>query len=222
MPPAAATFPLVDVKAVNRELRSSFWPSLRDVGFVDRTERVAWRAWDGGVELIELQSMGSHADAVGCTSYSFDARIASVPQFLDDSGTWTQRADASRPHYWDCPLTRSLHKTVSQPWFKPFSRLPARSPASFRMHREALMRVLRRDVHDRPDVWFVRDDGTNLAEAVADLRSVFHRDGLARLEQWRDPCAVIAQVRAGDLSFALDSPAAQRLVDSARRVCPDG
>ena len=84
------------------------------------------------------------------------------------------------------------------------------------------MQVLRRDTHDRPDVWFVREDGMNLAEAIADLRSVFHRDGLARLEQWRDPCAVIAQIRAGDLSFAPDLPVAQGLVHSAMRVCPDG
>ena len=220
---SAAIVGLVDVKAVNRELRSSFWPSLRDVGFAARTERIAWRSWPGGVELIELQSVGSHADAVGCTPYSFDARIASVPQFLDDSGTWTQRADLARPHYWDCPLMRGLHKTISQPWFTPFSRPPSQtSPLSFRLHREALMRVLRRDVHDRPDVWFVRKDGTNLVEVVADLRSVFLSEGLATLEQWRDPCAVIAQVRAGALSFGPDSPVAQRVVDSARRVCPDG
>ena len=194
-PILAAIVGFVDVKAVRRELRSSLWPSLRDVGFATRTERVAWRHWDGGVELIELTSIGSQADAVGCTTYSFDARVASVPQFLDDSGSWASRADRARPHYWNCPLMKGLHKTVSQPWFTPFSRPPSpTSPPSFRVHREALMRVLRRDVHDRPDIWFVREDGTNLAEVVVDLRSVFLGEGLAALEQWRDPCAVIAQI----------------------------
>jgi hypothetical protein len=75
-----------------------------------------------------------------------------------------------RPHYWHCRLQSGLAKTLDQPWFRPFSAPPnPRLPASFRKHREGLMRVMRRDTHDRPDIWYVREDGANLAENVHDL-----------------------------------------------------
>jgi hypothetical protein len=37
------------------------------------------------------------------------------------------------------------------------------------VHREGLMQVIRRDAHDRPDIWFVRVDGSNLDESISDL-----------------------------------------------------
>ena len=83
------------------------------------------------------------------------------------------------------------------------------------------MKVLRRNVHDRPDIWFVRDDGSNLSEAVNDLRTVVDRDGLPTLERFHDPCSVIDMAESGALAPRPGSPAALEIVHAARRLCPE-
>jgi len=42
---------------------------------------------------------------------------------------------------------------------------------------------------------FVRDDGSNLEEDVADLLAAVEREGLSLLEAFHDPCAVVRIVR---------------------------
>jgi hypothetical protein len=48
---------------------------------------------------------------------------------------------------------------------------------------------------DRRDVWFVREDGSDLAEVVADAGDVIATSGLRQLEAYRDPlyayCALL-------------------------------
>jgi hypothetical protein len=213
----------VDVRAVNRELRSSLWPALRRYGFEAHTDRTGWRYWEGGVDVLDVSSIGAQADGCGCTTYSFGATVGSIPQFMADPPPWSKARDGQpRPHYWDCQLMLALTKTLSQPWFHPFSA-PLRSglPRSQQLHREGLMRVLRRDVHDRNDIWFVREDGSNLSEVVMDLLSVLERDGLRMLDRFHDPCSVIDMVEAGDLAPRPGSPAALDIIDKARRLCPD-
>ena len=72
----------MDVRAVNRVLRAVLWPALRDHGFETRTDRKAWRYWSGGVEVIDISSIGTLVDAAGCTPYSFGATLGSLPTFL--------------------------------------------------------------------------------------------------------------------------------------------
>ena len=69
----------VDTREVNRRFRSDLWPTLKSHGFTRRTERVAWRDVGDSVDLIEVNLIGTLADAVGCTSYSFGAFVASLP-----------------------------------------------------------------------------------------------------------------------------------------------
>jgi hypothetical protein len=211
---------MVDVKAVNRELRASLWPALREHGFEARTDRAAWRYWEGGVEVVEVPSVGAGADAVGCTTFSFSAIIGSNPGFLTGSAPVIDERPP-RPRRWDCRLTGRLHKGIEQPWFRPFDRpLDPAAPESVRSHREGLQAVIRQDVHDRPEIWYVREDGSNLAEMVVDLRASFERRGVRMLERFRDPCAVIAMVGTGELPFGPYSPAARETIAAARRFCP--
>jgi hypothetical protein len=113
-----------------------------------------------------------------------------------------------------------LSKTLPQPWFRPFAS-PARSnlPESFVKHRQGLMQVLRTDVHDRVDIWFVREDGANLFECVADLLLVIERDGLPLLERLHDPCVVAEIVRDGHLSIRPDSPVGRDVLNAAIGAC---
>jgi len=115
-----------------------------------------------------------------------------------------------------------LSKTLPQPWFRPFAS-PVRGnlPESLVKHRQGLMAVLRTDKHDRTDTWFVREDGANLSECVADLLLVIERDGLPLLQRLHDPCTVAEIVRDGHLSTPPDSPAGRELLKAATRACDE-
>jgi hypothetical protein len=209
---------VVDTRAINRALRQTLWPALREVEFVTRTDRIAWRHEGGHTDLVEVSALGSLADSIGATSVSFGAYVGSVPAWFIGR-TVPVRNGLPAPHYWHCELQRTLHKTLSQPWFNPFARPPATTtPRSFLLHREGLQRVLRRDTHDRPDVWFVKDDGSNLDEVMQDLLDVVSSVGLPLLDAFHDPAAVIAMAEGGQLVASPDSPAARDLVDQAQQA----
>ena len=174
------------------------------------------------MDVIEVNLIGPAADAVGCTSYSFGAFVAFLPAYLRSDRIRSDPEGRLRPHYWECDLNMPLSKTLPQPWFRPFAS-PVRSNQleSFVKHRQGLMQVLRTDVHDRTDTWFVREDGTNLSECVADLLVVIERDGLPLLQRLHDPCAVAGIVRDEHLSIPPDSPAGRDLLKAATQACDE-
>jgi hypothetical protein len=209
----------VDASEVTRRFRSDLWPTLKSRGFTRRTERVAWRDVGDSVDVIEVNLIGPLADTIGCTSYSFGAFVASLPAYLRTNRVGLDPEGRRRPHYWECELNMELSKT---PWFRPFAS-PAHGnlPESFVKHREGLMQVLRTDVHDRNDIWFVREDGANLSECVADLVLVIERDGLPLLQRLHDPCAVAEIVRDGHLSIRPDSPVGRDVLNAAIGECDE-
>jgi hypothetical protein len=116
-----------------------------------------------------------------------------------------------------------MSKSLRQPWFRPF-HAPAnpRSTPSMLRHREGLMQVVRSDAHDRADTWFVRDDGSNLEENIADLLAAVEAEGLPLLETLHDPCAVVKTVRAEMLWIKPGSPAGEQLIAAAVIACAGG
>jgi hypothetical protein len=209
----------VNVNDVNRAVRASVWSRLRTEGFEARTARSAWRYWDGGVDVVDVQSIGPEWDAVGCTSYSFSAHASAWPDYFRDEGTPPIGKDGRpRPHYWNCPLTFHLNKTISQPWFQAFTGDPNRPMTdAARKHREGLRAVMRADVHDRPDIWFILEDGSNLDEAVADLLQVLLAT-LPDLAALRDPCVASARLKAGEFANPV-SLHGYELIEAADAAC---
>ena len=133
---------------------------------------------------------------------------------------WSVKNGQARPRHPDCQLKIRLAKTLSQPWFIPFASSPKpTTPLSFVQHRRGLQSVLRRDRHDRPDIWFVKDDGSNLDEVIADLWHVTESIGLPVLDRLHDPCAVIEMVLDRTLVSDPTSMAATDILDAARRTC---
>jgi hypothetical protein len=198
----------ISPKDLTRGLRRTLWPALKTQGFTERTERVAWRRADGDIDVVEVQVVGQDADAAGCTPISFSVYVACYPRFLVGTDpSVPARQDLLRPRYWHCdPFDRAMQKTIKQPWFRPFSEPPPGTMLrSFRLHREGLMRVLRRDVHDRPDIWYVREDGSNLDEDLRDLTTVVLSNGLAFLGTIHDPVGVLGLLERGDIGNR-DSP----------------
>jgi hypothetical protein len=188
------------------------------MGFVDRTQRAAWRHEDGNVEVVEVATVGAASESVGAPPASFSVFVASVPAWLPPPPGVGTRGGRLAPHYWQTPLSRRLAKTLPQPWFRPFSAPVAGGlPPSFALHRAGLRSVIRSDVHDRRDTWFVRDDGSNLDEVLDDLSAVLLRDGLPALAAFRDPAAVTRMVAAGELRFSETTPIGRDLIAEAKR-----
>ena len=91
-----------------------------------------------------------------------------------------------RPQEWECGRRLHLEKSVAQPIFEPFAQDVSKWPTSMRLHRRGLKRVLRSDTHDRPTIWYVLPDGSNLEEMLADALAQIERAGLPWLEEtWR-------------------------------------
>ena len=77
--------------------------------------------------------------------------------------------------------------------------------------------MLRRDTHDRPDVWYVLEDGSNLNEVARDLLDVALTVGLPFLDAVHDPAEAIAIIRSGGFGLNPDSPLARDLIHRALR-----
>jgi hypothetical protein len=207
----------ITAQDVDRGLRATLWPAAKAHGFSARTSRVAWRYAGDDVDVIQLQAAGQDAEAAGCPPLSLSVYVASYPHFLERNDRIPIRDGRARPRYWDCdPFSRPLTKTIPQPWFRPFSE-PMRDGGlpSIRLHRDALRGLVDRAVHDRPEIWYMRTDGSNLDENLHDMTTVVLTVGLDLLGQWHDPEAVLEQIETGELLGAA-SPRAFYLAEAIR------
>lgn len=204
----------MDAKDLNRGLRATVWPALKAHGFSHRTDRVAWRYLGDDIDVVELQAVGQYAEVTGCPSLSLTVFMASLPRFVADRHRVPVRDGRLRRHYWHCdPFNHTLQKTVSQPWFRPFGTPgPKGLLHSFRLHRDALRKLVNRDVQDVPDIWYMRDDGSNMDENLRDMTAVLLGAGLRFLDEWHDPRRVLELIRSGELLNA-ESPHAYRLIE---------
>ena len=175
----------MDSRDVAREIKRVVWPALRDEGFDAFTGRRAWRYCEPAVETVNFQSFSaSVADAVGCTPFSFSLNLG--VWVAGDTEAKALKPDTKgrpRPAEWECTKRTRLAKSVSQPWFEPFSdESSSRWPRALRIHREGLRRVMRSGRQDREDTWYVFSDGSNVVEMVADALRAIRETGLPWLE----------------------------------------
>jgi hypothetical protein len=174
----------VDARDVTREIRRAVRPFLREAGFETFTGRTAWRYAGTAVDVVSFQSFSaSIADAVGCTSFSFSVRLGVWSPGDVEPRLKPDAAGRPRPQEWECGRRTQLSKSIPQPWFDPFSRRDvSRWSFGLRRHRQGLRHVVRRDRHDRADIWFVLANGTNLAAVVEDARRALAEVGVPWLE----------------------------------------
>src|SRR3990170_1343025 len=133
----------MDSKVVSRAIRAVVRPALRDAGFTVFRGRDAWRVLDDQTWVVTFQSFNAYlAEGVGCTTYSFSVRLG---LHLIDEAARPSATDAALPREHGSSFRFTCLKRLSQPWFHPWGD---------------------RQATDRRDVWFVRDDGSNLAEVV--------------------------------------------------------
>ena len=150
---------MVDGRAVDTAVREIVRPSLKGVGFTKFTGRKAWRFQPATIELVTFRSFTSHiAAGVGCTTFSFAVTAGVWYRCLD--------MDLVKPEDYDLTFAFELGKTLRQPWFS--SEGSANS-------------------WDRPDVWYLLPDGSNLVESVRDAAAVLVASGLPLLDRFAVP-----------------------------------
>lgn len=168
----------IDSKVVDRSLRAILWTRLKGEGFDRRTGRTTWRNRPGCVQTVNVQSFNSYlAEAIGSTTFSFSVNLGVYyPVIADHSTRGSFVKDPSRPAEYHCQARYHLAKGISQPnlpstkrWFDP------RAP-----------RPLLGSWNDRPDVWYVTGDGSNVDEVITDARDRVVMIGLPWLERLSD------------------------------------
>jgi hypothetical protein len=149
----------MDGRAVDRAVREIVRPSLKDAGFTEFTGRKSWRFQPATIELVTFRSFTSYiAAGVGCTTFSFALTAGVWYRCLD--------VDLVKPEDYHLTFSFELGKTLRQPWFT---------------HESAANRW------DRPDVWYVLPDGSNLDESVRDAAAVLVASGLPLLDRFAVP-----------------------------------
>lgn len=176
----------MDSKGVDAVLREVFWPALKAHGFARRTGRTAWRDQGACLGVANVQSFNSYlAEGLGATTFSFCVNLGVFyPAIEDRLPLGPGDFDPTRPAESRCHARRHLTKGFAQP------PRPARS--GLRLWRRGASRDPWRD---RPDVWLVLPDGSNVREAVADATERVLAEGLPWLDALADPREALRRFR---------------------------
>ena len=175
---ADASNPRIDSTDVNRALRALVWPELLRLGFVRRTSRTAWRDGEAVIHLVNFQSFNRYlADRIGATTFSFSLNVGVFyPEIATISGMRAFLRDPLRPPEPHCQARNHLAKGIAQPGDPPQRDRPDTD----------LDYAAPRPWRDRPDVWLVHADGSNVEEVVIDARDRILADGIPWLERLSD------------------------------------
>lgn len=147
-------------KAVDQAVRDVVRPTLREAGFDAFSGRRAWRHHDQTVDLVVFRSFNAYiADGVGCTTFSFAVSAGVFYTCTTDEGI-------PRPNDYELTFRFELVKSLQQPCFHPYGR---------------------KGSHDRPDVWYVLPDGSNLMECVVDALDTIKTPGLTLIDRFTTP-----------------------------------
>lgn len=134
---------------VNRALREFVWPVLKRAGFGRRTGRTAWRDHRDQIDVVSFWSHNAYNAAI--------YRINTL-SFQLQLGVH--------------PLCRTTDETPR----KAGALRPPEAACDFRC---TLKRPFEQAETERPEIWFVRSDGSNLREIAAAARDTLMSDGLA-------------------------------------------
>ena len=131
----------MDSKVVDKALRKTIRPVLKQAGFSRFTARVAWRHGTDAIDVIELRSVGAHdADRLETSSFSFSASLGKFPLYVPPTWPPKVKDGLQQPTEPECIFRGAIMPTVS----------PCRK--------------------DRR-VWSVDGDGRNLLWCVRDLEA---------------------------------------------------
>jgi hypothetical protein len=154
----------ISSREVNAELRAVVWPPLRELGFADRTQRVAWKDYPHTVAVVDFWSFNAYtASTLGVTTFSFQLNLGIRVRCSSNGAAFVKVKDGKlRPKEAECDVRRVLWKSIQQP------------------------------ETDLPYLWYVREDGSNLREVIEDARYVLLTAGMMWVDEFSDPSRILA------------------------------
>jgi hypothetical protein len=156
----------LDGRQVRRALSTRLRPELRDLGFDKFDVRHSWRRNTSCVDLITFRFISNYDSPIeGCPTLSFRCIVGVYYPITDD-----------RPQEWATEYNQTfsawLGKTIHQPYF--------------RQHAVG---------NDRPNTWFVFEDGSNLDAVVDDAAQALLSQGIPFIERLDSPQRAIDHLR---------------------------
>ena len=160
----------MDSKVVSRSIKSSIWSALKDHGFSYFTTRTAWRYKPDRIEVVNFQSFNSYqASVIGCSTFSFAVNLGCFLLYVPyEHGTANVKDNGGLllPEESQCQLRGRI------------------KPGDQRSLFERLM-----NKGAPTEIWFIREDGSNLESALKEVRDRLLGEGLEwflRFEQHED------------------------------------
>lgn len=135
-------------KDANRALREVVWPALKGEGFDRRTARTAWRDHPDQIDVVTFWSHNAY-----------------------NAGVFRINTISFQLHLGVHPRCRTSDRTP----VKDGLLRPQEAACDF---RRILVKPFEQDETDRPEIWFVRSDGSNLQEIVEAARDLLLSEGL--------------------------------------------
>lgn len=135
-------------KDVNKVLRELVWPPMKDYGFTHRTQRTAWRDRPDQVEVVTFWSHNAYNAGALRVTTLSFQIMLGVYPRFWAKDDMPQKNGQLRPQEYLCDFRRMLH-------------------TPFKQQETA-----------RPEIWFVRSDGSNLREIVSAAREALLSEGL--------------------------------------------
>lgn len=142
---------------------------LGESDFTRFNQRNAWRANIRAIEVVNFQSFNSHkAASLRCTSYSFALNLGVY--YLDvHEVPWRDEL----PTAWQIRPER-----------------PEEPRSHARLHPT---KAIVQSEYPRPNIWSIKDDGSNVSEAVGDAARVIGSVGLPWLAKFREPATALQE-----------------------------
>jgi hypothetical protein len=133
----------VDSKIVNKEIKKSVWPQLRDFGFNHFSQPSAWRHHADRIDVLNFQSFNSYnAEVTGCTTYSFSVNLGCYLKYIPPSFEPTRiksKNELLLPQEFNCHFRACLVKGFAQPEIT------------------------------QADIWYIDAEGTYIESAIFDV-----------------------------------------------------
>ncbi|MEZ5094841.1 MAG: hypothetical protein R2731_01070 [Nocardioides sp.] len=127
-------------------------------GFSQFTDRKACRETEHTIDHVTFRSMNAYnAGVFGCPSYSVTVEVGVFYRCLDP--------ELTKPQDYNCTFRAILGKTIRQPFF-----VIEWGPAA-----------------DRPEILYVKSDGTNLGEVVQEAKHILEAQGLPFMDHFNQP-----------------------------------
>jgi len=151
----------VDSKDVAKALKAEVFPVLRKAGFTHFKSRTAWRDSDSTIAVVDFRSMGSSLGSAVGVTSHYFGGGAGLYYKDLHSTPWATEPLPALPEEWCCQARRVLRKSIWQLWCR------------------------------RPDVWYVKRSGSNLASVVDDVLRAVEEQALPWLNELGNPAVAL-------------------------------